>query len=461
MGMGHPRFHELFSAARDGDAGRLLEIATADPETLDLADSNVNTPLLLVLEQGNLALAEELITRGANLFAVNHSDRWPMKLIVRRKDALKAVDRKRLVEVAITAGACDQELFQAVWRRDRAAAAAVLAENPSQVSVPFATVGGDKGFYNLTRYCGLTPLHYAVLAGDTLMARLLLEAGADVDAVPYGYDQDAYHTPMMMVPGGGRKLAELLMEFGANPRHSTTYLSSASRAVRKVVLEHGAAGPPLMTALYQRDFEKAIEIARDDPTVINDRLPGSSSGTPLHSAAQVGCLKVIDLLIGHGMDVDTPGEDGDSALVLAPEMYCSFDVFRSLVDHGANIHVDDDKPLYYAVWQHAFGHWDYERVIRFLVQRGSKPRGLHFCAQAGNVRAAKLLVELGADVNDTGDDDWPGRGKGHTPLDYSAGIASEQPHPKLSAFLREHGAVHRSELSTLGKSAVDDAEGKR
>ena len=86
-------------------------------------------------------------------------------------------------------------------------------------------------------------------------------------------------------------------------------------------------------------------------------------------------------------------------------------------------------------------------MTRFLVERGSRPRGLHFCAQAGNLQAAQLLVELGADVNSTRDDNWPGVGEGYTPLDYATGVAGKQSHPELSEFLREQGARHRSELN--------------
>lgn len=447
MSEGHPQFHEMFQAARDGDAARVFELINADETLLNITDSNVNTPLLVAFEEKHLELAERLIERGANVFAMNHSDHWPMQLIVRKKKPLKAADRKRFVETAIAAGAWDAEIFHAVWRRDHRAAEEILSSDPDQASVRLADPKGNKGFYNALPYCGLTPLHYAVLTGDKRMARLLLEAGAEVDAVPHGYEPDSYHTPMMMVPGGGGEIAELLIEYGANPRHSTTYLEHGGRAMRQVVIAHGAAGTPLMTALYLRDFEKAIQIASSDPSVIHDRLPGSSSGTPLHLAAQVGCTEVIDLLIGHGMDVDTVVDDGESALTMAAEMYCSLEVFKRLVKHGADIHVDDDKPLYYTVWQHAFRHWNYENVIRFLAQQGSVPRGLHFCAIAGNLPATKLLVELGADVNDTRDDGWPATNGSHTPLDYCTGVAGDQSHPNVAQFLRKHGGKHASELS--------------
>ena len=83
-------------------------------------------------------------------------------------------------------------------------------------------------------------------------------------------------------------------------------------------------------------------------------------------AAQAGCADVIDLLIGHGMDVDTPTSEGYTTLTMASELYCSFDVFKLLVDRGADIHADGDSPVLFAIWQHAHRHWNYAKVIRFL-----------------------------------------------------------------------------------------------
>ena len=393
-------YKEIFEAVRQGDMTKVAGMIEADRSLLNVADSNQSTPLTVAFAYEQLAIANYLIDRGANVFAMNHSDRWPMRAIVENV-GLPAKDREQLTEAAIQAGAWDSELFHAVWRRDHERVNEVLSGDGGQVSLRLADPNGGNGFYNGLPYCGLTALHYAVIAGDLPTVRALLDTGAAVDALPHGHDPDSRHTPLYYVPEGSEDIAHLLVDHGANVKHSAAYLSEGSKTMQRVVVAHGAAGSPLMGALAIGDFDNAVQIATNNPSVIHDRLPGSSIDTPLHMAVKANCAEVVDLLLAHGMDVDTPSSKGFTALTMASEMYCEFDMFELLVERGADIHAGDDSPLYGAIWQHAYGHWNYDRVIRYLAERGSKPRGMCHCAQGGNLALAQLLVELGADVNET------------------------------------------------------------
>lgn len=436
----------VFAAAIDGNLERVMELIDAVPTLLNATNARKNTPLVFALDQRHLDLAQALIERGANVFVVDHSDYWAMRYIVER-NSLRRDDRVRLVEAAIGAGVWDSELFHAVWRRDHARAKQILAEDPAQASIKLADRDGEDGFRSATLpYCGLSPLHYAVLAGDKRMTRVLLEAGAEVDAVPHGQAADSPYTPMTFVRRYCEDIAQMLVDFGANVRHSTSYLSSASKAVRKVVIANGGAGTPLLTALCLKDMDKAAEIVRNDASAIHDRLEGAYVDTPLHMAVRAQSVEVIQALVAQGMDVDTPSSGGYTALAMASELYAPLNVFKALVELGADVRVDGDAPIYGAIWQHVYRHWDYESVIRYLAAQGSRPKGAFHCGHAGNLKAAKLLVELGADVNETSDDDWPCEGSGFTALDYCTGVAGDQQSPRLAKFLREHGGMHASEL---------------
>ena len=73
---------------------------------------------------------------------------------------------------------------------------------------------------------GDTPLHIAALWGDRHAARILLEAGADIDA-----KGDAGCTPLYFaVMGGHVEVAELLLQRGADP-DAESELSSSPRSL--------------------------------------------------------------------------------------------------------------------------------------------------------------------------------------------------------------------------------------
>ena len=442
-------YQEIFEAVKHNDAERVVSLIDAESSLLNIADSNIITPLTISFAYGHLDLALTLIQRGANVFSMNHSDKWGMRYIV-EKDGLTDAERKRFVDAVIAGGACREEIFHAVWRRDTESAKKVLGSKPEHASLRLAEVDGESGFYNQLPWCGLTPLHYAVIAGDEPMVRLLLDAGAEVDALPHGHQPDSRHTPLYLVADGCESIAELLIEFGADVNRTTLYLTGGSDSMRKVVVAHGAGGTPLLAALTIGDVETALKLIREDASVIDDRLSDTRVDSPLHMAVKIGNEKVVELLLEKGMDIDTPNSMGHTPLALAPEMYCSLEMMKFLVQHGADVRVGNDSPMRAAVWQHAYGHWDYESVIRYFIAEGSQARGLHHCARAGNLAAVQLLIELGVDVSETDEFGFYRKmpnAKGFTALDYCTGVAGDHEHPEIEALLRKHGAKSKSELN--------------
>ena len=111
---------------------------------------------------------------------------------------------------------------------------------------------------------GFTPLHLACFAGGAEATRLLVERGADLEA-----------------------------------------LSTASFAKVR----------PLGTAAFARDRESARVLleAGADP---NGR--GEGGFTPLHSAAQNGDTDFVRLLLEHGADPSVAASDGRTPVDLAP-----------------------------------------------------------------------------------------------------------------------------------------------
>jgi uncharacterized protein len=111
---------------------------------------------------------------------------------------------------------------------------------------------------------GFTPLHLACFAGGAEATRLLVECGADLEA-----------------------------------------LSTASFAKVR----------PLGTAAFARDHESARVLleAGADPNGA-----GEGGFTPLHTAAQNGDAELVRLLLEHGADANAAGSDGRTPRDLAP-----------------------------------------------------------------------------------------------------------------------------------------------
>jgi ankyrin repeat protein len=205
---------------------------------------------------------------------------------------------------------------------------------------------------------------------------------------------------------------------------------------------------PFAKAVGQRDTRSAIRIARTDPSVHKLRLPnGYGYERALHAAVRLKSVALAKVLLDQGMDVDIRSSRGFTPLAVAPELYSRLSVVQLLVERGADIHFRNDFALWSAIWQASYGYGNTLPMVYFLAGRGSKPRGLCHSAEAGNLKVANIVIDLGADVNEVDQ-------AGHTPLDYCTALAhtwqfkSAQHHPEIAALLRKHGAVHGADLKT-------------
>ena len=198
---------------------------------------------------------------------------------------------------------------------------------------------------------------------------------------------------------------------------------------------------------------------------------GGTIGTALHAASRRNHLKVVQSLLKHGADVNTPGLQGWTPLLFATDeghlevvrwllehdaavnaetdndnatslhlaaAYGHFEICRALLKHNANITARDCRgriPLYEACSE---GHVE---MVRFLLNHGADPKArdnalrtlLHDVSFNGNLDIARLLVEHGAEV-DTED------GDGRT----SYQIALTNGQDEVVQFLLAHGAARRT-----------------
>jgi uncharacterized protein len=98
------------------------------------------------------------------------------------------------------------DIFSAAAAGQNARVAELIRENPTLL--------------NAWGPMGLTPLHWATLAGQARTAELLIERGANVNARA----QDDGRTPLFVAAAlGDQELVGLLLTHGANPGLRTKY----------------------------------------------------------------------------------------------------------------------------------------------------------------------------------------------------------------------------------------------
>nr|CAD7198401.1 unnamed protein product [Timema douglasi] len=156
----------------------------------------------------------------------------------------------------------------------------------------------------------------------------------------------------------------------------------------KQLLQVYKADYPLYLAAINGHMELitvALEMDLPPDTVVID----TNQSTILHGAAFTGHLKIVDLLIKHGADLNIRDAEGMSALMLAAGED-HLDVVRSLTDHRADLD----------------------------LQNNTGNCALHLAAEQGHLGVVKCLVRAGCTINVINN-------KGETPLDCAKSVVRD------------------------------------
>jgi ankyrin repeat protein len=447
----------LMLAARSGrvDAVSVLLDGGADPNAKE--DARGTTALMQAADQGHADVVAVLIEKGADVAATS-------KPVLRdgRTAALgKSGDPREAVRRQVIAVLCEQpspdlSVLQALTQQGSGTTEdAALANAANAGGANAAGAGGDpcanQGEQIIFTGGGrnraarepdggeLTPLIYAARSGSVDSARVLLDAGADVNQVTrYGW------SPLLAATQNRNyQLGKFLIERGAD-----------------VNLANKGGWTPLYLATDNRNLEGGDYPTRtpdmDDLEYI--RLLLDSGADP--NAQLIESTETRTVFTNQWLD-----EDGATAFLRASQSG-DVELMKLLLEHGADPRINTKlgvTPLAAAAgigWVEGITS---ERspaqtveAVKLLLELGLDPNyqaetgrtALHGAAHKGATEVVRVLVEAGArmDIRDFGNTDNRGSAElaAHTwlPIDYAdglvrVGVQSAIAHPETAQLLRE------------------------
>jgi ankyrin repeat protein len=213
---------------------------------------------------------------------------------------------------------------------------------------------------------GRTPLMQAAAFGNIETLRVLLDAGAEVNA-----RNRADATALLWAAGDPEK-ARLLIERGAD-----------------VKLQSKQGRTPLMVAASRpaNSSVVALLLAKGADPRAQDRL----GTTVLSLACRFGDLESVKLLLRAGAEPNVPDSLGRTSLSAAA-VGGNPEIVRLLIQHGADVHVATRRPAPSVI------------PVSVTIQKHGPPTGrgvtpLHYAAAFGPLESVQMLLKAGANVN--------------------------------------------------------------
>ncbi len=260
----------LWLAANNGSPAVVEALLAADADPNKALPSG-ETPLMTASRTGSAAAVRALLAQRADPHAKEHAHGQTALMWA------AAQGHPEVVRLLLAAGA-------RVDDRSKVYPQVVSSSGNADRSGVFEVLQG-----------GYTPLLFAARRGDVASARLLVAAGADVDAAA-----ESGTSPLVVAAHGGHgALAAFLLEAGADPGAAGAGYAALHAAVLR-------GDPPLVRALLAHGADPDAILERGTPArrVSADwRLPHRMIGaTPLWVAARFREPAIMRLLAEYGAD---------------------------------------------------------------------------------------------------------------------------------------------------------------
>ncbi len=357
----------LYLACVNGSAPVIAKLLDAGADA-NAATTEGETPLMTVARTGSVEAAKVLLAAGAD---VNSKEQWrqqtPLMWAV-------AESHPEMAQELIAHGA-DVNARQVTWNWERQ-----MTKEPREKWMPLG---------------GLTPLLFAARQGCLDCARILLKAGAQIDAT----DPNDTSPALMAVINGHYDFAAFLLDQGADPNVADetgrTALYAAvdmhtmpgSNRPAPSEIENKLTSMDLIQALLAHGANANAQLKKIQPyrTKLDrgdDTMLGTGT-TPLLRAAKAGDTQVIETLLAKGADAKTPTKFGITPVMAAAGLgtkeedttgrkKTEAEAIASLklcLDAGADLNAADNQGQ---TALHGAAQKGWDQVVQFLADHGAK-----------------------------------------------------------------------------------------
>jgi ankyrin repeat protein len=271
-------------------------------------------------------------------------------------------------------------------------------------------------WFGVIRQNGLAlPLYYAALLGLSIVARMLLDRNADVNA------QGGQHGNALQAASykGYKQVVKMLLDKGADINAQGGYYGNALQAalergheqIVKMLLDKGAdanaRGRECCNALYvasDRGHEQIVKMLLDKGADVNAQ--GGYYGNALQTALERGHEQIVKMLLDKGADVNAQGGRYGNALYAASTEGHGQTV-KMLLDKGADVNAQGG---YYGNALQAASDRGHKQIVKMLLDKGAdvNAQGGEYCnalqaaSERGHEQIVKMLLDKGANINARG-----------------------------------------------------------
>lgn len=356
------------------------------------------TPLFEAVRSGNKAMTEFLLSKGANMQPAN--DKTPLHLAAEK--GFTAIVESLLAHKAdpnVTEGSARTPLHVAIIYDHGAVAQLLLAnkaevnakDNQGETPLHYAAANGKKDLVqlllehkadvNARNPYGRTPL---LKTRDFEVCKLLVAAGADVEARIAGPNRKGYRSLELAIENGNARLVELLLDNHTDPNASFTYKDFVSDS-------------------DYNDTYSGNAFLSYHPLQLTLRNPTKTTDATM--------LKIIEALLSHGANPNLADEKGNAPLMQAA--WSNVDATKLLLDHKADVEGANSDGR--TVLGTAVGSKNL-KIVEMLCNAGvdlnkpfiyysnpspslSKLTALHLAVSLTDDKMVELLLDHKADVN--------------------------------------------------------------